>query len=261
MSAWRRAVVLAGALWAPLGAHGAPPDPGRYRFIERPGTPLPARLPLRDSDGRTVNLSELAQGKPLILVLGYFRCASLCGIVRASLFRALSATNLRAGRDYVLVALSIDPHETSGEAGAAKATDVAAFGIAAPRFVHYLTGTAPEIDAIAAAVGFRDRYDAPTKQFVHPVGVIFATPGAVVSNYLLGVGYRPAAVRSAVQRAGAGALAAAGAPFLLVCFHFDPTTGRYSLEILKLLRLAGVLTVLTLAGVLFLLHRRPKASA
>jgi protein SCO1/2 len=45
---------------------------------------------------------------------------------------------------------------------------------------------------------------------------------------------------------------------LLICFHFDPTTGRYSLEILKVLRLAGVLTVLTIAGVVFLLLRRER---
>jgi protein SCO1/2 len=261
MSAWRGPVLLAVALLAPLGARSAPPDPERYRFIERPGMPLPARLPLRESDGRTVNLGEIAQGKPLILVLGYFRCANLCGIVRASLFRALSAANLQAGRDYVLALLSIDPQEMSAEARAAKAEDVAAFRVANPQFVHYLTGTAPEIEAITAAAGFRDRYDAPSKQFVHPVGIVFATSEAVVSNYLLGVGYTPAAVRSAVQHAGAGAVAAVGAPLLLVCFHFDPTTGRYSLEVLKVLRLAGFLTVLTLAGMLFLLHRRPRASA
>jgi len=52
------------------------------------------------------------------------------------------------------------------------------------------------------------------------------------------VGYTPVAVRAAVQRAETGTIAAVGQPLLLVCFHFDPSTGRYTLEILKVLRLA-----------------------
>ena len=80
----------------------------------------------------------------------------------------------------------------------------------------------------------------------------------VVSNYLLGVGYTPVEVRSALHSAGVGRIAAAAAPLLLICFHFDPTTGRYSLQILKVLRLAGILTVLTIALVVFLLFRRER---
>jgi protein SCO1 len=260
MSPWRYPAALASILACAI-CYGAPSDLNSFSFAERPGAPLPAQLLLRESDGGAVTLHEIPQGKPLILVLGYFHCANLCGIVRASLFRSLTAAGLQAGRDYALAVLSIDPKDTSDAARAAKAQDVATFGIANPRFVHYLTGDAYEIDAVAAAVGFRDRYDAPTQQFVHPVGVVFATSAAVVSNYLLGVGYTPAMVRAAVQRAGAGTIAAAGEPLLLVCFHFDPTTGRYSLEILKVMRLAGALTVLTLGALLYLLNRRPRVSA
>jgi protein SCO1 len=257
---WRSCLTLI-AILACAASYGAPSDLSSFSFVERPGAPLPAQLPLRESDGATVTLSGLAQGKPLILVLGYFHCENLCGLVRASLYRALNAAGLRAGRDYVLAVLSIDPKDTSAQARAAKAQDIDAFGVADPRFVHYLTGDGPKIDAVSAAVGFRDRYDAPTQQFIHPAGVVFATSAAVVSNYLLGVGYTPAAVRAAVQRAGAGTIAAAGAPLLLICFHFDPTTGRYSLEILKVLRLAAILTVFTLGAMFYLLNRRPRGAA
>ena len=49
------------------------------------------------------------------------------------------------------------------------------------------------------------------------------------------------------------------APLLLLCFHFDETTGRYSLEVMKVLRLAGFVTVLTLLGVLALMFRRERS--
>ena len=121
---------------------------------------------------------------------------------------------------------------------------------------HYLTGVAGNIRAVTEAVGFRYQRDPATGQFLHPAGVVFLTARGTVSNYLLGVGYTPAQVRSAIQRAQAGVLAQVGAPLLLLCFHFDETTGRYSLEVMKVLRLAGFVTVLTLLGVLALMFRR-----
>ena len=103
---------------------------------------------------------------------------------------------MTAGRDYSLVALSIDPAETSADAAAAKADDLQRYP--APGAVqnwHFLTGTADAVQAVADAVGFHDRFDPELKQFVHPAGIVFATPAGVVSSYLLGVGYQPGDVR------------------------------------------------------------------
>ena len=93
---------------------------------------------------------------------------------------------------------------------------------------------------------------------MHPVGIVFATPAGAVSSYLLGVGYQPGDVRLGVTRAQWGSIAAAALPVLLLCFHFDPTTGRYTLAIMKVLRLAGAITAVTVAGTLFLAFRRDR---
>jgi len=231
-------------------------DPAQFSFEERPGTALPAQSEFRDSDNRLVRLTDLSHGVPLILVPAYLHCTNLCGIVRASLFGALRAANMRAGRDYVLAVLSIDPSETSAEARDAKESDISAFGLqGADRDLHYMTGDATSIKAVTAAVGFRNQFDSASRQFIHPAGVVFATASGVVSNYLLGVGFTPADIRSALQRAGTGRIAAVASPLLLICFHFDASTGRYTLQVMKLLRLAALFTVLTVAGVLFLLRR------
>ena len=109
--------LLATAAVARMSAQAAtPPDPERYSFHERPGVELPTQPVFLDSDGRTVRLSALPQGLPLIVVLAYFHCSSLCGLVRSSLFAALGAAKLSAGRDYALAVVSIDPHETSADA-------------------------------------------------------------------------------------------------------------------------------------------------
>jgi protein SCO1 len=260
MIRWFAVVFLAacGAASA-AGPYPSDIDPTRFSYQERPGARLPNQLLFRDSDGRAVRLGDLAQGLPLILVPAYFRCPNLCGVVRASLLGALQHADLHAGRDYVLAVLSIDPTETSAEASAAKASDLSAFGSSRTQsYWHYLTGTISNITAVTGAAGFRNRFDPKSQQFIHPAGIVFVTPAGVVSNYLLGVGYSPVDVRSALHSADAGRIATAAAPLLLICFHFDPTTGRYSLEILKVLRLAGVLTVLTIAGMMFLLYRRDR---
>jgi protein SCO1 len=248
----------------PAWSGSAPaPDAALYSYHEQPGAALPLQTQLVDTDGRPVRLGDLPGGSPMVLVFGYFHCSSLCGVVRASILNAISAAQLKAGRDYTLAVISIDAGETPAQAREAKIADLAAFGggEAAAPYHHYLTGTPQAIAAVTSAVGFRDRFDAPTRQFVHPAGVVFATASGRVSGYLLGVGYPPAAVRSVVERAGAGQIAAAGSPLLLICFHFDPTTGRYSLEVLKVLRLAGLVTLLTLGGTLFLLFRREQPSS
>jgi protein SCO1/2 len=239
-------------------AGAAPPDLSLFAYRQQAGSRLPLQSLLREADDRPVRVGELSHGLPLILVLGYFHCPNLCGLTRQDLFSALGATGLQAGRDYALALVSIDPGETARDASAARAQDLADNGATPGASLQYLTGSAGDVQAVADAVGFRDRLDPQTKQFIHPAGIVFATPNGVVSSYLLGLGYTPTDIRTALYRAGAGGIAEAGSPVLLICFHFDPTTGRYTLAIEKLLRLAAVLTVVTVAGTMALLFRRER---
>jgi protein SCO1/2 len=250
-------LVLSGTLGTSVAVAKPTLDSADLAYHERPGSPVPMNLPFRDADDRVRSLADIAQGRPLILVPAYYDCTSLCGLVRSSLYGALAA--LTDSGDYALAIVSIDPQETSDSARMAQSHDQHAIdGLHGPQ-PHYLTGAAPNLQAVTDAVGFRARRDPLSGQFLHPAGVVFLTPRGTVSSYLLGVGYTPAQVRSALQRAQAGVLAQVGAPLLLLCFHFDATTGRYSLEIMKVLRLAGYLTVLTLLGVMVLMFRRERS--
>jgi protein SCO1 len=244
----------------PQMANGATaPDPGLFSYQQHNGSSLPQQSTFHDGDGRRVRLDALSHGMPLILMLGYFHCPNLCGLAREDLFRALGSSGLQPGRDYALALLSIDPTEITADARAARIQDVSAYGLPASEDSwHYLTGSATEIQPVADAVGFRDRLDQQTKQFVHPAGLVFVTSAGTISSYLLGVGYTPADIRSAVQGASVGRIAAALSPVLLLCFHFDSSTGRYTLEIMKLLRLAAALTAVVIAGTLFVLFRRER---
>jgi protein SCO1/2 len=254
-------ILMLGLLLAlPRLALGAtPPDLSGLAYEQRLGAQIPLAAPLRDEEGREVRLSDLMAGKPLILTLIYFRCPNICGVTRAGLLGALAASGMIPGRDYTLVALSIDPSETPADAKDAKVGEIQRHPVSeAERHWHFLTGSREALQAIEDAVGFHDRFDEDLKQIIHPVGVVFATPAGVVSSYVLGVGYEPADLRLGVTRAAQGTIASAAMPVLLLCFNYDPATGRYTLAIVKLLRLFAVLTVATIAVTLYLAFRRER---
>jgi len=257
-----RLTLLLAVMALSFAVMAAPADLRGISYRQRTGNTLPGNTTLLDERGVPQRLSEFAQGKPLILVLGYFHCPSLCGVVRADLLHALEKTDLVGGRDYQLVDLSIDPAESSSDAATAKAQDIARFPVAGAAIGwHFLTGRVAAVRAVADAVGFQERFDPQLKQYLHPTGIVFVTPAGVISSYLLGVGYSPADVRLAITRAARGTVQAAALPVLLLCYNYDGSTGRYSLSIMKLLRLAGALTVLVLGVTLFLAFRREKSPA
>ncbi len=251
----RLAALATSLLLAGGAAPVTPDDAAGFAWQQAPGATVPLDTLLRDERGRERPLREAFAGRPVILDLGYFHCPALCGVVRADLFNALAGSGLEAGKDYSLVALSIDPDENPADAEAAKAADRGQAPFMAADW-RYLTGAASSVAAVERSVGFRARFDAGSKQFLHPAGLVVLTQDGVVSGYLLGVGYTPGDLRAAVLRAGSGGIARAALPVLLLCFHFDETTGRYTLAIEKVLRLMALMTVVTLGGTMVVLHRQ-----
>jgi protein SCO1/2 len=47
---------------------------------------------------------------------------------------------------------------------------------------------------------------------------------------------------------------------LLYCYHYDPATGKYGLVVMRVMRIAGVLTLLGIAAMLLLLKARNTVS-
>ena len=214
---------------------------------------------LREADGRPVRLDALFATEPVILALGYFHCPSLCGVVRDDLLAALSKSGLRTPADYRLLVVSIDPSETPADAAAALAEDRDRTPVAgSDRGWHFLTGDPAAVASLAAAVGFRSRYDEHLRQVLHPAGIVVLTADRRVSGYVLGVGYAPGDIAAAVALAGTGSIAKAAVPLLLLCFHFDAATGRYSLEVMKVLRLAAMITVLTIGALVVVVWRKDR---
>src|SRR5205807_1486496 len=83
----------------------------RVGIIPQLGHSLPPETSVQDETGRTLPLTELLNGKPAILALVYYGCANLCSMTLAGIGTSLHRMNLVPGRDFEILAVSIDPRE------------------------------------------------------------------------------------------------------------------------------------------------------
>lgn len=218
-------------------------------FHQHPGAALPPDTLLTDESGRAVRLGSYFTTRPVILVLDYLHCKTLCGFVLSDLAQTLGEVPLAAGKDFDVLAISIDPRDTPADSRAARAKYLARTDGAGGW--HFLTGSDEAIHRIAAAVGFPYLYDASAEQYAHPAGIIIAAPNGTVARYILGLDYRPLDLRLALTEASRGAISSPATDLLLLCYCYDPATGRYNAQITLAMRLLGGATVLGL-GVMIL---------
>ncbi|MBV9151470.1 MAG: SCO family protein [Alphaproteobacteria bacterium] len=225
------ALVLALALTAPAATPAAAPDFADLGFQPHPGAGLPLATALQDENGRTVTLGSYFGREPVVLVLEYLHCKTLCGVTLANVIAAFAPLPASSGSGYQLVALSIDPRDGPADAAAAKAKYLADYlPIGRETGIHFLTGQEPSIRAIADAVGFPYRYDPELDQYIHPAGFVVTSPDGRISRYIYGVTPTAAELQSAIDDAAQGRSPGVLTQLLLLC-HLAPPRGRYTLAV------------------------------
>ena len=223
---------------------------------------VPLDVPFRDESGRTVRLADYFGSRPVVLVFAYYDCPMLCTQVINGLSTALNILSLTPGKDFEIVTVSFNPRDTPATASAKKAVYLERYTRdGAAQAWHFLSGDQPSIDRLTKAAGFRYVWDAETKQFAHPTGVIVLTPDGRLSRYLFGIEYGPRDLRYALVEASAGSVGNAADTLLLYCYHYDPMTGRYGFVVMRAVRIAGAATVLALVSFIIVMVRKEKRAA
>lgn len=223
------------------------------------GNTVAREAKFKDENGNDVTLSRYLGKRPALLALVYYECPSLCGMVMGGLFRTLAAMQLKLGADFDMIFASINPKEGPTLASAKKKNYLKNFMAGkGEEGIHFLTGTQQSITALAESVGFRYVYDEKTKQYAHPGAAMVLTPEGKVSQYHLGVDFPAKDVRLSLVNASGYKIGTWVDKFLLYCYHYDPTAGRYGFAIFRALKLLSVLTVLALAVAVALLLRRER---
>ncbi|MGI9087405.1 MAG: SCO family protein [Chthoniobacterales bacterium] len=225
---------------------------------------LNAQVPLdavfRDEHGKAVNLdSFFHDGKPVILALAYYECPNLCTLVLNGVLQTAHELKFDAGKDYQIVVVSFDPRERLALAAAKKQTYLERYGRAgASDGWHFLTGDKEAIARLATAVGYRFAYDETTRQFAHPSVITVLTPAGKVARYFPGIEYPPRAVRLALIEASNEHIGSLTDQIFLLCFHYNPATGKYGLLISRVLQFAGTGTAAALAAYIIWMVRRER---
>jgi protein SCO1 len=266
----RAMVVLAASLPASAAAREPAPAPRatadvapgmfqKVRFDQNLDAALPLDLPLRDERGRTVKLGDYFGRRPVIVNLVYYECPMLCNEVLNSLLRSLNALAFDVGKEFAVVTVSIDPGETPALAARKKDAYLKRYGRAgADQGWHFLTGDEASIRRLAGAVGFHYVYDPQSDQYAHPAGIVVATPQGRIARYYFGISYPARDLRLGLIEAAAGKIGSPMDQILLMCFHYDPRTGRYNVAVMNVIRLLGCLTLASLGTFLFVMFRRDR---
>lgn len=246
---------------SPAGAPAAevPAQLREVGFDQNLDRMLPLGVEFKDEQGRTVKIGDYFGKRPVVLAFVYYGCPMLCLQSLSSLASTLSVLAEHPGEDFEVVNVSIDPRETPALALEKKAHYVERSGKPSiARGWHFLTGAEADIRQLAGAAGFRYVWDASLQQFAHPAGIVIATPQGKVSRYLFGIDYGPRDLRLALLDASTERISSPLKKALLYCYHYDATTGRYSLAIMRVVRLAGAATVLSLGTLIFVWTRRER---
>jgi protein SCO1/2 len=210
---------------------------------------VPLDLSFRDENGATVRLQNYFDSRPVILVLAYYRCPMLCTQVLNGLVKSMREMNLELGKQYRVLTVSFDPQEGPELAARKKATYSESYvRTGAIDGWHFLTGDQDEISRLTNAVGFRYVFDAAVDQFAHGSAIMILTPQGRISHYFMGIDFPSRDVRLALVEASQGQIGTPVDRLLLLCYHFDPMTGRYSASAIALVRIVSAATLL-LVGV------------
>ena len=225
--------------------------------------PMPLDLPFRDESGRAVQLRDyFGQQKPVVLAFVYYGCPMLCDQVEQGVVGALRMLSFNPGRDYDVVFVSFDSRETPEMAAEKKKKALTHFRRPeTDSGWHFLTGPKESIDAATNAANFRFSFDARNNLFAHASGVMILTSDARISRYFYGIEYPGRDMRLGLVDASAGKIGTPIDHVLLFCYHYDPSTAKYSASILKIIRLGGVLTILCIVGGIWISRRRETLAA
>ncbi len=218
---------------------------------------IPADLVFTDESGRTVRVGDYFGKKPMILNLVYFTCPMLCGEELNGLESALRILKFDVGKEFDVITVSFDPKDTPDAAAKKKAEILKRYKRAgAEQGWHFLVGNQGSIDKIAQAAGFEFEYDTKTQQFAHSPAIMVLTPQGKIAQYYYGIDYPPKDLRLALVDASQEKIGNVVDEVLLYCYHYDPAKGKYSATIVRILRLAGVATLLCLGTLFIVLFRR-----
>lgn len=252
--------LLGSSAFAQLTADQETPEMKDITFEQKLDAQVPLDLEFRNSDGRMMTLREaMLDGKPAVLTLVYYECPMLCNLIMNGTLKALQNVPYQIGQDFTVLTVSFDHEETHVLAAAKKENYVEELDHKnADAGWYFMVGGEENIAQVAESVGFTFEYQPETGEYAHRSAIMILTPEGRVSRYFPGVNYPDRDFRFGLVDASDGKIGSVVDRVFMLCYHYDPTMGQYSLLVNRVVNTACAITVIAVASLMYFLMRREK---
>ncbi len=256
------AVIVGLAAVAAHGQYGNKEPKREVAFEQKLNEQVPGYLYFNDEDGKQVQLKDYYGDKPIALMLIQYNCPGICSTILDGVMDAFKHQQLSLGKDFICLTVSIDPTEKPALAAEKKKNYMQLYDRPdAAKGWHWLTSDYESIQRLADSIGFRYVYDAAAKRYAHPAGMVILTPEGKTSKYFFGIGYNNRDVKFALIEASDHKIGTAVDNLLIGCYVWDHATGKYTLRIYTLLKIAAALTIVGMALSIVVMTRKFKRTA
>ena len=212
-----------------------------------------------NENGESVKLAKYFGGKPVFMMLIYYKCPTLCNTHLNTLLNTFKELKLKIGKDYEFVAISIDPAESSQVAKMKKAAYLKQYDVeGAGEGWHFLTGKQENVDKITKEIGFRYAWNNEEQEWAHAAAAYVLTPKGVLSYYHYGLAILPRVLRLSLVDASEGKIGSVMDRVLLFCLQYDPDKKTYAFYAYNLMRVGAILITLILGIFFFRMWRKEK---
>ena len=248
---------------APNG--GAPADlADKVGIDQNLDAKVPLDLNFKDENGKTVKLGDYFGKKPVLITMLQLTCDQVCSAQFGAMNTAFKDAKFgfTPGKEFEILTVSIDPKESPLIAKDVQDERIKELGKPEARDGwHFLTGDKQNTKALAKALGIKYIWEEGSKQYIHPDGIVMATPDGHVSRYFMRLDYNPRDLRYSIIEASKDRVGTIIDQIALSCFHYNPSTGKYTLQIYLFLRLVGGAFVLGSVGAIAIALMREKRGA
>lgn len=232
---------------------------------ERLGEVVDKQILLTNSNGEGFTLKDIFNKKndiAWIIVFVYFRCPKLCGTVLDGLVGNLAELKAkRAGRDYRMLTVSIDPSDTYQDAKSYKQRLIERytnkynqknrkrkFAINEKDWT-FAVGSEKEVAKFAKQeIGFPYSYNEKINEFEHPANFFILTSEGKISRYFYGIGVKNSFdLNLSIAEAKLDKYRTTLDKIMLYCYRFDSSKeGGYVLQAFLIMKIFGLVTFILL---------------
>ncbi len=217
------------------------------------GARLDLSLVAADATGARRTIGAALAGRPAFLIFVDYRCDTLCGTELQLLSAAIESARLDPA-DFRILAIGIDPRASPAAALDLEQQEVPPALRAA---IVLLLPDQETLTRAAKALGFAFVYDPAADRFAHPAAVYVLAADGTVKDVLSPFSLLAGDARTVLSASGAGP-PDLRRRVMLLCYAYDPATGRYNVRVDAILKSAAGVTVFLLGGALLLLPRAGK---